>query len=128
MRELASKVQVNDAGLVDTCGTCGSGANKFNVSTASAFVAAAAGVRVAKHGNRAASSKSGSADLLEAAGANIMLSSGQVGRCIDSVGVGFLFALNHHAAMRHAIGPSALWGFRKFDLGKSLEIKFTRMP
>ena len=105
MRELASKVQVNDAGLVDTCGTGGSGVNKFNVSTASAFVAAAAGVRVAKHGNRAASSKSGSADLLEAAGANIMLSSGQVGHCIDSVGVGFLFALNHHAAMRHAIGP-----------------------
>jgi anthranilate phosphoribosyltransferase len=105
MRELALQVQVNDAGLVDTCGTGGSGANKFNVSTASAFVAAAAGVRVAKHGNRAASSKSGSADLLEAAGANIMLSSGQVSRCIDSVGVGFLFALNHHAAMRHAIGP-----------------------
>ena len=105
MRELASQVQVNDAGLVDTCGTGGSGANKFNVSTASAFVAAAAGVRVAKHGNRAASSKSGSADLLEAAGANIMLSSGQVARCIDWVGVGFLFALNHHAAMKHAIGP-----------------------
>ncbi|MEO2180769.1 MAG: anthranilate phosphoribosyltransferase, partial [bacterium] len=105
MRELASQVQVNDAGLVDTCGTGGSGANKFNVSTASAFVAAAAGVRVAKHGNRAASSKSGSADLLEAAGANIMLSSDQVARCIDSVGVGFLFALNHHAAMKHAIGP-----------------------
>ena len=105
MRELASKVQVNDAGLVDTCGTGGSGVNKFNVSTASAFVAAAAGVRIAKHGNRAASSKSGSADLLEAAGANIMLPSDQVGRCIDSVGVGFLFALNHHTAMRHAIGP-----------------------
>ena len=105
MRELASQVQVNDAGLVDTCGTGGSGANKFNVSTASAFVAAAAGVRVAKHGNRAASSKSGSADLLEAAGANIMLSSDQVARCIDSVGVGFMFALNHHAAMKHAIGP-----------------------
>jgi anthranilate phosphoribosyltransferase len=105
MRELALQVQVNDAGLVDTCGTGGSGANKFNVSTASVFVAAAAGVRVAKHGNRAASSKSGSADLLEAAGANIMLSSDQVARCIDSVGVGFLFALNHHAAMKHAIGP-----------------------
>jgi anthranilate phosphoribosyltransferase len=105
MRELALQVQVNDAGLVDTCGTGGSGANKFNVSTASAFVAAAAGVRVAKHGNRASSSKSGSADLLEAAGANIMLTSDQVARCIDSVGVGFLFALNHHAAMKHAIGP-----------------------
>jgi anthranilate phosphoribosyltransferase len=105
MRELAAPVLVNDAGLVDTCGTGGSGANKFNVSTASAFVAAAAGVRVAKHGNRAASSKSGSADLLEAAGANIMLDPEQVARCIDSVGVGFLFALNHHAAMKHAIGP-----------------------
>ena len=105
MRELAAQVQVNAAGLVDTCGTGGSGANKFNVSTASAFVAAAAGVRVAKHGNRAASSKSGSADLLEAAGANIMLTPDQVARCIDLVGVGFLFALNHHAAMKHAIGP-----------------------
>ena len=105
MRELATHVQVNDAGLVDTCGTGGSGVNKFNVSTASAFVAAAAGVRVAKHGNRAASSKSGSADLLEAAGANIMLAPEEVARCIDLVGVGFLFALNHHAAMKHAIGP-----------------------
>ena len=105
MRELAAQVSVNDTGLVDTCGTGGSGVNKFNVSTASAFVAAAAGVRVAKHGNRAASSKSGSADLLEAAGANIMLTPDQVARCIDSVGVGFLFALNHHAAMKHAIGP-----------------------
>jgi anthranilate phosphoribosyltransferase len=105
MRQLAAHVQVNDAGLVDTCGTGGSGVNKFNVSTASAFVAAAAGVRVAKHGNRAASSKSGSADLLEAAGANIMLAPEEVARCIDLVGVGFLFALNHHAAMKHAIGP-----------------------
>jgi anthranilate phosphoribosyltransferase len=105
MRELAVQVLVDDTGLVDTCGTGGSGANKFNVSTASAFVAAAAGVRVAKHGNRAASSKSGSADLLEAAGANIMLDPDQVARCIDTVGVGFLFALNHHAAMKHAIGP-----------------------
>ena len=105
MRELATQVKVNAAGLVDTCGTGGSGVNKFNVSTASAFVAAAAGVRVAKHGNRAASSKSGSADLLEAAGANIMLAPDHVARCIDLVGVGFLFALNHHAAMKHAIGP-----------------------
>ena len=105
MRELATQVKVNAAGLVDTCGTGGSGVNKINVSTASAFVAAAAGVRVAKHGNRAASSKSGSADLLEAAGANIMLAPDHVARCIDLVGVGFLFALNHHAAMKHAIGP-----------------------
>jgi len=104
MRELATPVSVDTDGLVDTCGTGGSGSNKFNVSTASAFVAAAVGVRVAKHGNRGASSKSGSADLLEASGANIMLEPAQVARCIDSVGVGFLFALSHHGAMKHAIG------------------------
>lgn len=105
MRELATAVQVQRLDIVDTCGTGGSGSNKFNVSTASAFVAAAAGAAVAKHGNRAASSKSGSADVLEAAGAEIMLSPEQVGRCVDTVGVGFLFALNHHSAMKHAIGP-----------------------
>ena len=105
MRELATRVEVNTDGLVDTCGTGGSGSNKFNISTASAFVAAAAGARVAKHGNRGASSKSGSADVLEAAGANIMLSAEEVARCIDNIGVGFLFALNHHGAMKHAIGP-----------------------
>jgi len=105
MRELAVPVEVETGNLVDTCGTGGSGSNKFNVSTASAFVAAAAGARVAKHGNRGASSKSGSADVLEAAGATIMLSADQVARCIDNVGLGFLFALNHHSAMKHAIGP-----------------------
>lgn len=105
MRELSARVDVDSTGLVDTCGTGGSGSNKFNVSTASAFVASAAGAKVAKHGNRAASSKSGSADLLEQAGADIMLEPAQVARCIDGVGVGFLFALNHHAAMKHAIGP-----------------------
>ena len=105
MRELATPVNVDTEGLVDTCGTGGSGSNKFNVSTASAFVAAASGVRVAKHGNRGASSISGSADVLEAAGASIMLKPVQVARCIDSIGVGFLFALNHHSAMKHAIGP-----------------------
>ena len=105
MRQLATPVFADTAGLVDTCGTGGSGANKFNVSTASAFVAAAAGARVAKHGNRSASSGSGSADLLETAGAEIMLSPEQVARCIDSVGLGFLFALRHHSAMKHAIGP-----------------------
>jgi anthranilate phosphoribosyltransferase len=104
MRQLATPVSVDIEGLVDTCGTGGSGSNKFNVSTASAFVAAAVGVRVAKHGNRGASSKSGSADLLEASGANIMLEPAQVARCIDTVGVGFLFALSHHSAMKHAIG------------------------
>jgi anthranilate phosphoribosyltransferase len=101
MRELATPVEVSNANLVDTCGTGGSGSNKFNVSTASAFVAAAA----AKHGNRGASSNSGSADLLEAAGASIMLSPSQVALSIKETGVGFLFALNHHNAMKHAIGP-----------------------
>ncbi|MDG1444293.1 MAG: anthranilate phosphoribosyltransferase [Pseudomonadales bacterium] len=105
MRELVTPVDVANTNLVDTCGTGGSGSNKFNVSTASAFVAAAAGVKVAKHGNRGASSKSGSADLLEAAGASIMLSPAQVALSIKETGVGFLFALNHHGAMKHAIGP-----------------------
>jgi anthranilate phosphoribosyltransferase len=105
MRRLATPVEVKVGSVVDTCGTGGSGSNKFNVSTASAFVASAAGVAIAKHGNRAASSKSGSADVLEALGAEIMLTPEQVGRCVDTVGVGFLFALNHHSAMKHAIGP-----------------------
>lgn len=105
MRDLATKVETSSKFLVDTCGTGGSGSNKFNVSTASAFVAAAAGARVAKHGNRGASSKSGSADVLEAAGAEILLTPEQIGQCIDKVGVGFLFAQSHHSAMRHAIGP-----------------------
>lgn len=105
MRELASHVDVPLDGLVDTCGTGGSGSNKFNISTASAFVAAAAGARVAKHGNRGASSKSGSADVLEAAGADIVLSPEQVSLCIENVGFGFMFAPSHHGAMKHAIGP-----------------------
>ena len=105
MRAVSSKVDVDVANLVDTCGTGGSGAAKrFNISTAAAFVAAAAGAHVAKHGNRGASSASGSADVLEAAGANVELEPDQVGRCIREVGVGFLFAVRHHAAMRHA-GP-----------------------
>ncbi|MDH5736879.1 MAG: anthranilate phosphoribosyltransferase [Gammaproteobacteria bacterium] len=103
MRELAVPVQVDIDGVVDTCGTGGSGTNKFNVSTAAAFVCAAAGVKVAKHGNRGASSNSGSADLLEAAGAVITLAPGQVARCIDEIGVGFMFAASHHAAMKYAI-------------------------
>ncbi|HKI73567.1 MAG TPA: anthranilate phosphoribosyltransferase [Pseudomonadales bacterium] len=105
MRELATHVDVSTQGLIDTCGTGGSGSNKFNISTASAFAAAAAGARVAKHGNRGASSKSGSADVLEAAGADIMLAPEEVARCIDNVGFGFLFAVSHHSAMKHAIGP-----------------------
>ena len=105
MRELVTPVVTEKDGLLDTCGTGGSGVNKFNISTASAFVAAAAGARVAKHGNRAMSGTSGSADLLEVAGAQIMLSPDQVGRCINAVGLGFLFAKNHHSAMKHAVGP-----------------------
>ncbi|MFO1321896.1 MAG: anthranilate phosphoribosyltransferase [Burkholderiales bacterium] len=103
MREFATRVEVADhANLVDTCGTGGDGAHTFNVSTAAAFVAAAAGVKVAKHGNRAVSSKSGSADVLEGFGANIHLKPAQVARCIDEVGVGFMFAPNHHGAMKYA--------------------------
>ncbi len=105
MRAVSTKVNVDVPNLVDTCGTGGSGdAKRFNISTAAAFVAAAAGAHVAKHGNRGASSASGSADVLEAAGANLDLEPDEVGRCIREVGVGFLFAVRHHAAMRHA-GP-----------------------
>lgn len=103
MRELSTKVQVKDsAHLVDTCGTGGDGAQTFNISTAAMFVAAAAGARVAKHGGRSVSSQSGSADVLEALGVNINLTPEQVGQCVDEVGVGFMFAPNHHSAMRHA--------------------------
>lgn len=103
MRELSTKVRVREpASLVDTCGTGGDGSHTFNISTASMFVAAAAGARVAKHGGRSASSLSGSADVLEALGANIMLNSAQVGECVDEVGIGFMFAPNHHSAMKHA--------------------------
>lgn len=104
MRELATKVKTTSDYLVDTCGTGGDSSGSFNISTASALVAAAAGAHVAKHGNRSVSSKSGSADVLEAAGVKLDISAEQVGNCIDEVGVGFLFAQNHHSAMRHAIG------------------------
>jgi anthranilate phosphoribosyltransferase len=105
MRELATRVDVGGPHLVDTCGTGGDGASTFNISTASAIVTAAAGGRVAKHGNRSVSSSSGSADVLETAGVKLDLTPAQVAACIDQVGVGFLFAPQHHSAMKHAIGP-----------------------
>jgi anthranilate phosphoribosyltransferase len=105
MRSLATRVPVQVDHLVDTCGTGGSGAAKlFNVSTAAAFVAAAAGAHVAKHGNRGMTSKSGSADVLEAAGVRIDLAPEQIARCVSEIGFGFMFAPAHHGAMKHAIG------------------------
>lgn len=105
MRELSTRVQVDTDGLVDTCGTGGSGLPTFNISTAAGLVAAAAGCRIAKHGNRKASGKSGSADLLEAAGVRLDLTPEETARCLETVGIGFLFAVNHHGAMKHAAGP-----------------------
>lgn len=112
MRNLATPVSVNVENLVDTCGTGGDGANLFNVSTASAFVVAAAGGHVAKHGNRSVSSSTGSADVLEAAGVNLDVSPEVVARAIEEVGLGFMFAPAHHSAMKHAIGPRKELGLR----------------
>ncbi|SHK20487.1 anthranilate phosphoribosyltransferase [Marinobacter antarcticus] len=112
MRELVSGVTVNAEPLVDIVGTGGDGSNLFNVSSASAFVVAAAGGFVAKHGNRAVSSKSGSADLIEQAGINLNLSPEQVARCVEQIGVGFMFAPAHHGAMKHAVGPRKEMGCR----------------
>ena len=106
MRSLATPVEIkSDKYLVDTCGTGGDGLGLFNISTASAFVVAAAGGKVAKHGNRSISSKSGSADVLESAGVNLNLSPSLISECIEQIGVGFMFAPAHHSAMKHAIGP-----------------------
>jgi anthranilate phosphoribosyltransferase len=103
MRELATKVSIkNNAHLIDTCGTGGDGIQTFNVSTVSAFVAAAAGAKVAKHGGRSVSSTCGSADVLEALGVNVNLTPDQVAKCVDEIGIGFMFAPNHHSAMKHA--------------------------
>jgi anthranilate phosphoribosyltransferase len=112
MRDLATPVQIGVSPLVDIVGTGGDGANLFNISSASAFVAAAAGAFVAKHGNRAVSSSSGSADLLEACGVDLTLGAGGVARCVEEVGVGFMFAPSHHNAMKHAIGPRRQLGIR----------------
>jgi len=112
MRELATRVEVDTDGLVDTCGTGGDASGTFNISTAAALVAAAAGARVAKHGNRSVSSRSGSADVLQALGVSLGIAPEGVAACIDRVGVGFLFAPAHHGAMRHAIGPRRELGVR----------------
>jgi len=98
--------------LAEIVGTGGDGKHTFNVSTTTAFVVAGYNVKVAKHGNRAASSKSGSADLLMALGANLDLNAEQVGQCIDDVGFGFMYAIKHHPAMKHAIGPRRELGQR----------------
>ena len=106
MRSLATPVEISSSDyLVDTCGTGGDGLGLFNISTASAFVVAAAGGKVAKHGNRSISSKSGSADVLECAGVNLDLSPNFISQCVEKIGVGFMFAPAHHSAMKHAIGP-----------------------
>ncbi|XKH01931.1 anthranilate phosphoribosyltransferase [Marinobacter nauticus] len=112
MRELVTGVTVNADPLVDIVGTGGDGANLFNVSSASAFVVAAAGGFVAKHGNRGVSSKSGSADLIEKAGINLDMKPEEVARCVQEIGVGFMFAPAHHGAMKHAIGPRKELGCR----------------
>lgn len=113
MREFAIKIDVSDINyLVDIVGTGGDGQNLFNISTASSFVIAAAGATIAKHGNRGVSSKSGSSDLLEQAGINLDLDMEQTERCIREMGVGFLFAPNHHKAMKYAVGPRRELGVR----------------
>jgi len=102
MREMSTRIEIpNSAKLVDIVGTGGDGAHTFNISTTSMFVAAAAGAKVAKHGGRSVSSSSGSADVLEALGANIMLTPAQVGECLKKTGIGFMFAPNHHSAMKN---------------------------
>jgi len=112
MRELATPVPIDGRQVIDIVGTGGDGLSTFNISTTTCFVAAAAGAKVAKHGNRSVSSSSGSADVLEAAGVNLKLSPEQVAQCINDVGVGFMFAPAHHSAMKHAIGPRKEMGLR----------------
>lgn len=112
MRARATRIPCRSSGMLDTCGTGGDGLHTFNISTATALVAAACGVPVAKHGNRSVSSSSGSADVLEALQVNLQLSPEQVGRCIDEIGIGFCFAPLLHAAMKHVVPVRRTLGFR----------------
>ncbi len=112
MRHHAASIDVTATDLVDTCGTGGDGANTFNISTVAAIIAAGTGVVIAKHGNRSVSSKCGSADVLAALGVNITIAPQAVAACIDSVGIGFLFAPTWHPAMKHAVGPRKELGIR----------------
>ena len=112
MRELVTPVALSGDDFIDLVGTGGDGANLFNVSTAATFVAAAAGARVAKHGNRSVSSSSGSSDVLETLGVSLALTPEQIAQCIETVGAGFMFAPAHHSAMKHAIGPRKELGMR----------------
>lgn len=105
MRQLSTKVTVDIPNLIDTCGTGGTGIGIFNVSTTSTFVASYCGAKVAKHGNRTATRKSGSADLLEQAGVSLSLQPDEIAKCIEEVGIGFMFAPAHHSAMKHVVGP-----------------------
>ena len=112
MRNKATRINVNDPNVVDTCGTGGDRSHTFNISTAAAFVVAGAGITVAKHGNRSVSSMCGSADVLRALGVNIDIPPERVEKCVNETGIGFLFAPMHHPAMRYAIGPRQEIGIR----------------
>ena len=112
MREKSIRLNHRLSGVLDTCGAGGSGIHKFNVSTTSAIICASLGVPVAKHGNRAMSGKSGSADVLEALGVNIMLTHEQAAACLENIGICFMFAQNYHPSMKHAAGPRRELGIR----------------
>jgi len=114
MREKATRIEVDDPDVLDTCGTGGDGSCTFNISTISAFVAAGAGITVAKHGNRSVSSACGSADVLKEVGVNIDITPEKTAECLKEVGIGFLFAPKYHASMKYAIGPRRELGIRTF--------------